>query len=362
MDDGLDTARALLPGALLETVELLGGSSRSRVRRIRADDRTLIVKEFTGAGEGWAREAAALSVLPPQVRAPRLVAARADPPTVVMSDLGRGPSVADALLGRDPAAAAEAVVSWATTIGVLHRATAGSREAFRDALAGAAPESTVPADLRQSADTLAAHCAGLGVDVPAHALGELRALGTRLDSDGPAALTPADACPDNNVRTGDGLALIDFEGAQWRHVAWDVAYLTAPWPSCWCSWRLPSAVTRRALDAYRAAAAVPDTAAFRADVEAATVGWALMSVSWFLPRALHDETPVAGPSPAAPVRAAPTRRATILHRLDLARRSPVAPALAELAARLHDALTGRWGAVALRVAPAFDPPAGSGGA
>jgi hypothetical protein len=219
----------------------------------------------------------------------------------------------------------------------------------------------VPADLEQAAGSLAALCAELGVDLPAHALDELRALGTRLAGAGPAALTPADACPDNNVRTGDGLALIDFEGAQWRHVAWDVAYLTVPWPSCWCSWRLPAAVTRRALDAYRAAAAVPDTAAFRGDLDAATVGWTFITVPWFLPRALAEDPPLAegspraeGSLPAAPSRVAPSRRATILHRLDQARRSTPMPALAELSGRLHAALTARWGPVALPYAPAFD--------
>ena len=50
------------------------------------------------------------------------------------------------------------------------------------------------------------------------------------------ALTPADACPDNNVLIGRRRVLIDFEGAQWRHLAWDVAYLFVPWPTC------PSAV------------------------------------------------------------------------------------------------------------------------
>lgn len=154
--DGLDAARVLLPGTRVVSLGLLGGSGRSSVRRVRADDRTLIVKEFIGAGaaEGWVRETAALSMLPAEVRAPRLVAAGADPPTVVMSDLGSGPSVADALLGRDPAEAADAVVAWATTIGVLHRATAGARAAFRDALGGTVAESTVPADLAQAADSL----------------------------------------------------------------------------------------------------------------------------------------------------------------------------------------------------------------
>src|SRR2546429_3760393 len=90
------------------------------------------------------------------------------------------------------------------------------------------------------------------VDVPTHALDELRGLGSRLSCAGPAALTPADACPDNNVRTAGGLVLIDFEGAQWRHIAWDVAYLAVPWPSCWCAWQLPADVAARAVEAYRA--------------------------------------------------------------------------------------------------------------
>lgn len=75
-----------------------------------------------------------------------------------------------------------------------------------------------------------------------------------------------------------------------------------------------------------------------------------MSVAWFLPRALPDEPP-----PAKPGKPAPTHRAMILHRLDRTRRSAETPALAELAARLHDTLTARWGRVTLPYAPAFDP-------
>ena len=164
---------------------------------------------------------------------------------------------------------------------MLHRATTRCREAFRDALdaragALAVADSTVSADLENAAATLARQCAELDVDVPAGALGELRALATRLSDAGAAAMTPADACPDNNVRTGDGLVLIDFEGAQWRHVAWDLAYLIVPWPSCWCSWRIPADLAGQAIEAYRTAFAMreADSAGFRRDVEAAAVGWA----------------------------------------------------------------------------------------
>jgi hypothetical protein len=62
--------------------------------------------------------------------------------------------------------------------------------------------------------------------------------------------------------------------------------------------------------------------------------------------------------PPRPDRAliAPTRRAIILYRLDVARRSPELPALAELAGRLREALVARWGDVALALAPAFRDP------
>lgn len=214
----------------LELVDQLVGSSRSRVRRARGDRETLIVKEFTGSGVGWIREAAALSVMPSGAPTPRLVTTGTVPPIVVMSDAGQGVSVADVLLGADPGAAADAVVAWATAMASLHRVTAGLRDAFRDALVARAadtpvPESTMSKDLADAAEVIARYGEEFGVDVPAHALTELRELGSRLGGAGPAAMTPADACPDNNVYADNGLVLIDFEGAQWRHIAWDIAYL-----------------------------------------------------------------------------------------------------------------------------------------
>jgi hypothetical protein len=355
MRDGLDEVRALLPNIRLKHLELLGGSERSTVRRVSADTRTLIVKTFPGFDQGWVRESAALSVMPVDAPAPRLVAAGDAPPIVVMSDVGTGTSVADALLGRDPSAATEAVVSWARAVASFHRATAGTRDAFRaalDARSGEVPvyESSVSTGLDKTARTIARYCSELDVDIPTGALDELRGLASWLDGDGTAALTPADACPDNNVRVGDALMLIDFEAAQWRHIAWDVAYLVVPWPSCWCSWRIPLDVAERAIAAYRAELALPylDTADFRRDVAAAALGWAFVSTSWFLGRALTDD-----PSLSEHAESGPTRRAMIAHRLDEARRATELPALAELAGRLHEALARQWGDVPLAYAPAF---------
>jgi hypothetical protein len=333
----------------LEIVEVLGGSSRSLVRRMRAGAGTLVVKKFTAADGGWERETAALSILPASVPAPRLVDADPVARTVVMTDLGSGTSVADALLGPDPVAATEAVLAWATAIGTLHRATAGSRAAFRNALHASVDESMLADHLDEAADLL---------DVASPAREELRGLATRLDC--PSALTPADACPDNNLSTPDGLVLIDFEGAQWRPVAWDAAYLVVPWPTCWCSWRIPDEVAEQAIDTYRAASGLSVTAA---DIELAVVGWVFISVALFLPRALLEDVP-----PGNPAKPGPNRRALILHRLAHASRSPQTPALARLAADLHAVLTARWGALELPYAPAFsrsprtgEPPGRSAG-
>ncbi|MGH8862893.1 MAG: phosphotransferase family protein [Jatrophihabitantaceae bacterium] len=363
MTDGLDDVRLILPGVHIERGEELGGSDRSEVRRLRArwpdgPATSVIVKRFHGAGEGWVREAAALASVSESAPTARLIAEGATPPLLVTGDLGPGPSVADALLGDDPAEATEAVLQWSAAIAALHRVTLGGRDAFRAALglrSGDMPVATsaLPAFVDEGVRLLDSRCLGLGVDVPSGALSQLRELPRRLGGvDGAAALSPADACPDNNVRTADGLLLLDFEGAEFRHVAWDVAYLLVPWPSCWCAWRMPREVSERALERYRAtiAADLPYVREpqFRLDIAAAAIGWAMISTAEFLPRALADDPP-----PRDPGKVTPTRRAMILHRLDGARRDDQLPALAELARRLRAELVHRWGEVSLSYAPAF---------
>ena len=347
--DALDRVRALL-GTDVEVLDTLGGSHRSVVRRIRAGGRSLIVKEYIDGGDGFVREAAALSILPPDASAPRFVAAGDN--IVVMSDLGSGPSVADALLGTDPVTATEAVLAWATAIATLHRTTTGLGDDFRTALGPAHPTSSMLTDLTKAASILAARCADLDVVVPAGAVEEIDGLAARLDGAGHAALTPADACPDNNVRVGDRLALIDFEGGQFRHIAWDAAYLRVPWPTCWCAWQIPDVVADAALAVYRKEVGLSyvDTPEFGRDLALAAAGWAIVSTSWFLAGALLDEHEHPNPDATKPM---PSRRAMILRRLDTAARVAELPALAELATGLAKTLKHRWGTVALEYAPAF---------
>jgi hypothetical protein len=275
---------------------------------------------------------------------------------LIISDLGVGPSVADALLGRDPAAAERAVCAWARAMAHLHCATRGLRAEFRAALAareGDLPvrDATIGSDIEDAVRGLDRACTRLGVRIPDGATEQLRGLERRLGASGLGALTPADACPDNNVLTADGLALLDFEGAQWRHIAWDVAYLRVPWPSCWCSWRMPGEVSARAFDAYceTASPLIPEVAGaqFERDVSAAAVGWAFITMTWFVDNALGSDPML---NPGKPT---PTRRAMISHRLAAAARSTELPALAELAGSLGAALAKQWGDVPLAFAPAF---------
>lgn len=48
------------------------------------------------------------------------------------------------------------------------------------------------------------------------------------------------------------VAVAGFDLDDLLQVAWDLAYLTVPWPTCWCSWQLPSWTRERAVQAYLA--------------------------------------------------------------------------------------------------------------
>ena len=148
----------------------------------------------------------------------------------------------------------------------------------------------------------------------------------RLGPDGAAALSPADTCPDNNVLTADGLLLLDFEGAEWRHVAWDIAYLRVPWPTCWCSWRLADDVAVAALGRYRAAAGARVRRGRRRRHRRRRTRLGV-----------HLGGPVPGPAladdpPRPGTGRRPNRRAMILHRLGGAAAKPELPRAADLAA------------------------------
>jgi len=232
--------------------ERLPSSERAVVVRAVARDaggreQAVVLKAPCGAS---AREQAALRLLA-EHQVPgvvRLLCSSVDPPLLVLADGGSGPTLADRLLGDDPAAAEAAVLGWAAAVGGLQAATTGLRQAFTDELSAVSPLGTPPVDssdqaLAEAAAVLARDLPRLGITVPAPAVDELRGVAASLDVSAPGsagALVPGDTCPSNALETDSGIVLLDFEAAEHRHIAWEAAYLSVPWPSCWCSWRLPA--------------------------------------------------------------------------------------------------------------------------
>jgi aminoglycoside phosphotransferase len=351
----LAAARAI--GRDLTPVATLRGGGRTRVMRAAVDGGadTVIVKAHAPEfADHWARESAALTVLRGRgLPVPEVLAVVDDPALIVETDLGGGPSLADALLGADADAATRRLSAWADTLARLHAATVGDGPAFTAALdTRLSTVELMPTLLAAAADQLAAGLPAIGVIPDPTALERLRGAEGMLGPDA-HVLTPADACPDNNVATPTGLALVDFEQATVRHVAWDAAYLLVPWPSCWCSWDLPADVAAAALARWRAAVApaIPavGTGAFDRNLDVAVTAWAMLSSAWFLPGALDEENEIGDGD-----RRGPTRRAVIQHRMRLAAaRRDVSPALAELADDILAATTPRWGDLRLPVAPAY---------
>jgi hypothetical protein len=374
-------SRACGSALTLRLVATLKSSPRTMVLRaavIGGSDETLpstvIIKAHLDDGP-WAtsvREPAGLGLLTSYaVRpalAPDLLAVADDPPLVVLRDLSPTGSVRDVaalLLGDDPVAAEGGLLAWADTVGRLHAATSGRRDDMTGALVATArrlgrdapPTDDTPGSLDRAAGALADLIPRLGITPSPVALAEIRHLQDGFGGDERCwALTPGDTCPDNNILDDAGVVLFDFEGAAIRHVAWDVAYLRVPWPSCWCAWRLPEGVADRALGRWRAAVVgtVPyvGTGAFAADLERAESGWAAVSTAWFLAGALDGDDVPGG---EAGRRVAPGRRALILNRMAQAARGTV-PGLAAwraLAAETRAAAEAAWGPVELRPAPAF---------
>jgi hypothetical protein len=322
------------PGARVSAGPDLEGSDRSTVLRLAvagAPVSSVVLKAHHEA-EGGVREAAALEVC----GAIDLIGVSTTPPVIVMGDLGQGSSVADALLGDDPALARDLVLAWTAAMTSLR----AEPTLFEAALVSHAERlgvdvpvvDSMPGWLAIAADRLVAQLPAIGVTPGSPALEELRGLESAFVT-AQRSLTPSDACPDNNLRTPDGLVLLDFEGAQVRHVAWDAAYLLVPWPTCWCSWQLPAELAEEGLAAY---------GADRHDVELAALGWSLISTGIFLSRALEADHGFPG---------GPTRRAMLQHRLLGAHAG--LPALTDLAAEVRAALLREWGPVPLELAPAF---------
>jgi Ser/Thr protein kinase RdoA (MazF antagonist) len=286
-----EVAAGLLSSAWGEPAGTLAAEpvrDRAHVFRLRRDDgRSAVLKRREAGQHGdFGSELATLEFLNamPEPVAPRLLGADAEAGILVMEDLGPGPSLADALLTGEFDQAQAGLIAYARALGRLH-AWSASRGAELAALRaryapGAALEPAWMGAIERGREAFLGVAAGLGLatDGVGDEISGLGALmsgsgsvgsgsggsrsvgsgsvgsglgGSGLGGSGYLGLVHGDACPDNVRLTGGDCLIFDFETSGWGPVVLDVAYLLAPFPSCWCFGAVPSDVAVPALDAYR---------------------------------------------------------------------------------------------------------------
>ncbi|WP_030482515.1 hypothetical protein [Nocardioides aequoreus] len=347
------TVERLLGHSVEEPVDL-GGSSRTVVWRVRAGGASYVVKVHREEeAAGYARECSALEVLTGTGTVPALVGHDDASRTIVMEDLGAGEHLAHALLGDAAPVARRRLHGWVDALAALHAAATPARVgAFADAVArrGASAVADIEEQPGTAAERYAEVLPELGVDGLDAVLAALRQVPDLFSDE--LVISPGDVCPDNNAEVGERVVLLDLEGAQLLHPAWDLAYLTVPWPSCWCSWAMPGAEVDAAVARYAAAtrAGTERRRVLGEELAVTTLVWSVVSPGWFLPRAL-DPAPDESARPEVP-----GRRAMVMHRLALAAAAtPPRPlaVLPDFAGRLHAALERRWGDVRLPLGPVW---------
>lgn len=350
----------LFPGCEIRAVDPLRSSERTVVDRVcllrpGADaPEQVILKQFVEPA-GFATEAGALSVLPAGAPAPKLLAEDPIGRAIVMTDVGSGPSLADALLGDSSEVAEAALCAWAETMAQMHRATSMLARPFRAAVVerGGNEEQVEP--MARWLVTAPNTIEDSGLAVPSELHEELTAMAATLADPAWGVVSQGDACPDNNIITPAGLHLVDFEEATFRHLAWDLAYLRVPWPSCWCAWDLPAASADAATAHYLRALGDPPADGSPTNledaVEVATLAFAFIAAAWFLPSALQRDDTLGTPDLPAP-----SRRAAVLHRFTLVADTAASLGYQTTATAAHswaDTLRQRWGPRTLPTNPAF---------
>ncbi len=166
---------------------------------------------------------------------------------IIMEDLGAGDHLDALLLGDDPRAAEEAVSELGATLGRMHALTIGRGREY-EGIQASLSHSGAGGDFYQYdwlAPTFLRMAELLGVAPGSGVAGELMALRGSLLDPGPfLAYVHADACPDNCVRTREGMRVFDFEHGRFGHALIDGVYGRMRFPSCWCAGQMPEPTFR----------------------------------------------------------------------------------------------------------------------
>ncbi|MBD2758896.1 hypothetical protein IEE94_05180 [Yimella sp. cx-573] len=347
----LDTL-AVATGLLGEPLEPVGHplptSARNRVVRARRPDgSTVVVKRYLDSThDGRWRELCALKALHwADAAVPAVIAANDD--LVVMEDLGDRPHLAAAMLSHDPADAARGLLEWARALGHLHAAGFAAAATFEGEFRSRTgrPSDYMTDELADAAATWPqlGRRLEVSVEAPFEVLAQVPGrFRTRLET-----ISPGDVCPDNNLRCDSGVTLIDLEFAGVRHAAWDLSYLTVPWPSCWCAWAMPEDAADAAVSAWADAVGVERDADLEHDLALAADAWHWLSANWLLDRLIGDQYA------QRPDRPSPRAQDRIARSLDRVAHSELLPEIAGAATTLLAGLAARYDVEPLPVMPAF---------
>lgn len=313
---------------------------------LRSDDpavpRSVVVKTRRTNGSGWGydprnivAEHRALSLLTPSCLAPRVYVASDDVGAIVMEDISPARTVEQVLFGADPAAARDALVRLATAFGAMHSATTPIDPAPWH------PDSIIMTPLAEGWANLAQAVRHFHLPDPGACEKEIPVLATDLADPAWWALTHADANPSNVLVAGERTVIIDFEGANPRHIAIDGGAFALSFPAYRYWAELPGDVVPAITNAWRTAIergfpAVADDAVFFPMLATGSLLWAIMRLTR-LPRIADDQQP-----PDETLR----RRTQIVHTVASAvaicERAHAYPALAAWLAELDAALRQRW--------------------
>jgi hypothetical protein len=224
--------------------------------------------------------------------APQLYGADRATGLLVMEDLGQGESLVQPLLGDDRGAAEAALDTYFRTLGRLGAQTHADHAEYweiRDSLGPRDPyaQPTFDGEYDTLQRRLATVCTATGIE-PAPGVEADVAEAARFNAEpGPfTAFSQSDTCPDNCVRNGDWMRLLDFEWGWVRNALNDGARARSNFPTCWCVHRLPPESVWRVEQIYRAelvkgCPAAADDALFNRELIKACASWTLSSFEFY---------------------------------------------------------------------------------
>ena len=176
---------------------------------------------------------------------------------ILLEDIGQGSRRTDHLLmGKDHAAAENALIRTWQVIGRMHAATIGKKHLYdrvRNALGPVDPAPTISGTHRELVKSWADICTLIGVAPCRGYKTDLKAVARFIAAPGRfGAFTHGDACPGNDLFVGGRWRWLDYGESGFTHALQDGVYPRIQFPTCWCVRVLPERILLKVEAAYRA--------------------------------------------------------------------------------------------------------------